>query len=55
MWLVCPSLPALHIHVVDSTHYYWDAPTYPTHVSTRTWPKRSVLRSAYPRRGGGGF
>jgi hypothetical protein len=48
-------LAVLHIHVVDSTHYYWDVPTYPTHVSTRTWPKISVLRSAYPRRGGGGF
>ncbi len=36
-------LPVLHIHVVDSTHYYWDVPTYPTHVSTRTWPKKGCL------------
>ncbi len=36
-------LPVLHNHVVDSTHYYWDVPTYPAHVSTRTWPKKGCL------------
>ncbi len=33
----------LHLPVVDSTHYYWDVPTYPTHVSTRAWPKKGCL------------
>ncbi len=33
----------LHIHVVDATHYYWDVPTYPTHVSTMTWPQKGCL------------
>ncbi len=36
-------LPVVHIRVVDSTHYYWDVPTYPTHVSTMTWPQKGCL------------
>jgi hypothetical protein len=43
-------LPVLHIHVVHSTHYYWDVPTYPTHVSTMRWSQKGASISIRKRR-----